>query len=95
VSAMPELNRHNCQTLGFAATLFKTAKSIFVRAYDLKLIPTFRRDIITIEDQAIETLCGTGNKNATDYILKYYFNEITIDDLLENLTFPKEGDRRE
>lgn len=52
-------------------------------------------EIYGVEDFAFNHfLCGTNNKNADDYLDAYKRDEISVDELIDNLTYPKECDRR-
>lgn len=69
--------------------LFIVAKSLFKKACSCSADMDIWSEVIAIENHAIERLCGTHEK-ANDCIFAYYNDEISVDELLDVLTFSSE-----
>lgn len=80
------------EILDVTAYLFKTAKRVWkkVGKYHGVSLAT-----AGLESAALETMCGTANINAYDYILCYYKGVISLEELLQNLAYPLEKDAEE
>jgi hypothetical protein len=80
------------EVLEITAYLFKTAKRVrkkYGRYHGVSI------SINGLECAAIETMCGTANVNADDYIECYYRGIITLEELLQHLAYPLEKDVEE
>jgi hypothetical protein len=77
-------------TTDLASSMFETAKSLVEKSLYYKA--DLSSEILKLEDFAIEFICGTRNANYDKYIERYYANEISVDELLEALMYPKAED---
>lgn len=77
------------ETLEIAVYLFKTAKRVrkkYGKYHGVSMA------VEGLEDAAFETMCGTANINADQYLEAYYKGLINIEELVYNLAFPKAKD---
>lgn len=80
------------EVLDLSAYLFKAAKRIHKKYGKYHGVSLATRGL---EDAAIVTMCGTANENCDEYIEAYYKGLIGLEELLENLAYPKRKDAEE
>jgi hypothetical protein len=80
------------EVLDITAYLFRTAKRVRKKYGQYHGVS---EAIYGLESAAFETMCGTANVNADEYIECYYKGEITLEELLHHLACPLKKDAEE
>jgi hypothetical protein len=86
------MEKNLTEVLEITTYLFKTAKRMRKKYGQYHGVSIATEGL---ESAAMETMCGTPNVNAFDYIECYYKGVITIEELLRHLAYPLEKDVEE